>query len=807
MGTILSSVPALLGDAGWFPRLAELLARGTALLLLVFAVAAVLRRASASTRHLIWSIGLMGVLLLPLLSTALPWRLEVLPGAATVLAARKAVPATGAVERDGAEAGAVEAATPAAWSGAPPAVAPDAESAAAAAAAPAAAASRSSEVLAPGWSWPSRVTILLVLAALWGAGAILFLGQMAAGAALVWRIARRGTPLEESPAWVRPLWEAADRLDLERLPRLVRSDDVTLPFACGLVRPMIVLPASAEEWSDERRRAVLFHELGHVRRHDLLSHLVGRLACALYWFHPLVWLAARRARAESERACDDLVIATGTRASTYADHLLQIVCGAARTSAPAVAIPMAQRKEFEGRMLAILEPGVRREAPTRLQSAVIASSVAVLALAVAVVAPARGRAAVPGGERQAAVPDDVPPFPTTEADRAPERAEPVPANTAPVREPPLPPGGDLVAEADTHRVRRRGYAYSYSYGTNGEVVVQSAGDALGNGFQVTVAVPQPMPMPMPMPTPLVWGGQGPKAAGPNVRVKASGEAEADAKAVAALIEALRDPVADVRRSAVHALGELDDPEAVAALSEVLRKDEDAEVRKMAAWALGEIEDPAAIPALGEAVRGDRSAEVRKMAAWALGEIGDPGAVEALGAGARDASPDVAKMAVWALGEIEDPRAAAPLAAALRHEDADVRAMAVWAFGELEDPQAAPGLVAALQDRTAGVRSKAAWALGELGLAQAPEALIQALKDSDADVRRTAAWALGEVADPAAVPALKAAFSDANANVRRTALWALGEIGGPAAYEALLEAIKSEDPELRKRAVQALGRSH
>ena len=57
---------------------------------------------------------------------------------------------------------------------------------------------------------------------------------------------------------------------------LLRSDDAKMPFACGLARPTIVLPAECDAWTPDRRRAVLLHELAHVRRRDLLGHTLAR---------------------------------------------------------------------------------------------------------------------------------------------------------------------------------------------------------------------------------------------------------------------------------------------------------------------------------------------------------------------------------------------------------------------------------------------------------------------------------------------------------------------------------------------------
>ena len=198
--------------------------------------------------------------------------------------------------------------------------------------------------------------------------ALALLAWLAWGAFQVRRIVRRAEALTD-PDWQASLYEIADRLGLDAAPRLLRSDDVKMPFAAGLTAPTIVLPASSDEWNAERRTAVLIHELGHVRRHDLVGHTLGRIACALYWFHPLVWTAARHLRAESERACDDLALAFGTRPSEYAEHLLDIVTCVRDHATPSIALALAHRKEFEGRMLAILNPELRRKGMGRMGTA------------------------------------------------------------------------------------------------------------------------------------------------------------------------------------------------------------------------------------------------------------------------------------------------------------------------------------------------------------------------------------------------------------------------------------------------------
>jgi beta-lactamase regulating signal transducer with metallopeptidase domain len=91
------------------------------------------------------------------------------------------------------------------------------------------------------------------------------------------------------------------------------------PLTLGVFQPVVLIPADARDWNLERRRVVILHELAHIRRYDVLTQICAQVVCAMYWYHPLVWIAARRMRFERETACDDLVLTAGVRASTYAN--------------------------------------------------------------------------------------------------------------------------------------------------------------------------------------------------------------------------------------------------------------------------------------------------------------------------------------------------------------------------------------------------------------------------------------------------------------------------------------------------------
>ncbi|HEU0118998.1 MAG TPA: M56 family metallopeptidase [Bryobacteraceae bacterium] len=123
--------------------------------------------------------------------------------------------------------------------------------------------------------------------------------------------------------------------------------------------PVILLPRNARDWPAERLEMVLRHELAHVRRLDLWWRLAATLACCLYWFHPLAWRAAAQLRKESEMACDDQVLLTGS-SERYAENLVAVAREAAGARTPAAVMAMAKPRELEGRLLAVLDGSRKR---------------------------------------------------------------------------------------------------------------------------------------------------------------------------------------------------------------------------------------------------------------------------------------------------------------------------------------------------------------------------------------------------------------------------------------------------------------
>ena len=97
----------------------------------------------------------------------------------------------------------------------------------------------------------------------------------------------------EGGGLVRLLKEAQGQIGLTRRVTLLETDRIRVPVVFGIYRPRLMLPSRASQWPQERLRAIFIHELGHVKRHDILFQFLAKLACAIYWFNPLVWIMER----------------------------------------------------------------------------------------------------------------------------------------------------------------------------------------------------------------------------------------------------------------------------------------------------------------------------------------------------------------------------------------------------------------------------------------------------------------------------------------------------------------------------------
>ena len=214
----------------------------------------------------------------------------------------------------------------------------------------------------------------------WVTGAILFLAPV--GVAL-WRLRglrRNGVPWLAATPIARMI---ARHAGVARPIDVLLSEKIATPLTCGFVRPAIVMPADAQSWSDTDVRRAMVHELEHVRRADWPVQFAARVVCALYWFHPLAWIAWRHLCLESERACDDAVL-RGTESADYAEQLVTLAARVSHQTFQSYqpALSMAGRSDLSARVRALLDSRQARGRAGFLRAASVAGLVALLALTI-----------------------------------------------------------------------------------------------------------------------------------------------------------------------------------------------------------------------------------------------------------------------------------------------------------------------------------------------------------------------------------------------------------------------------------------
>jgi len=187
--------------------------------------------------------------------------------------------------------------------------------------------------------------------------------------------------------------EFAQDAGVSRSIQTLLSKDARAPLTMGLVHPAIVLPFDARTWTEGDLRRALAHEMEHIRRHDWTIHMLARVVCAIYWFHPLVWIAWRRLRLDSERACDDGVLRRADGAA-YAEQLLLLA--RRLTTSSAIGLFMASRTDLSMRIAAVLDSAQRRERPGRLSTIATAVAVTLVMLAIAPVQAVRASTTLSG---------------------------------------------------------------------------------------------------------------------------------------------------------------------------------------------------------------------------------------------------------------------------------------------------------------------------------------------------------------------------------------------------------------------------
>ena len=193
------------------------------------------------------------------------------------------------------------------------------------------------------------------MAVVWGGVGLFLLIRLIVGIGAVWHLSTRSRSFSRATEQLRPKWNRQANVRL--------SNRITVPMVWGFLRPVILLPVDANRaLADRATPCCAPTRIGTYQTLGLdVMQMIAQIACAVYWFNPLVWFMAHRMRIEAEQACDDDVLNAGYRSTDYAQHLLDITRNmkiAKATSRAAVTI--ARSSKIEGRLQTILAENLNR---------------------------------------------------------------------------------------------------------------------------------------------------------------------------------------------------------------------------------------------------------------------------------------------------------------------------------------------------------------------------------------------------------------------------------------------------------------
>ncbi len=287
----------------------------TAILAMAIGGHLALGRRRATVRSSLWDACLVGLLILPVASIALPrLRVEIPTAPLAIDPVREVIPLR------------VEAPPP--------------EPVSMVVARPAPAASHAEPIEAPVVAWrPDWIElalgVYLIAAVLRGIGLAVAMSGLG-------RLRRRCRSIDD-PRWVEALDRWGGRLGIGRRVDLLATNQISVPIAAGWLRPSIVIPEGLVGTFDpEAIDAVLLHELAHVRRGDFGWNLALKLVQILYWPHPMVWMAGRMMAGVREQVCDDLCVHVLGGSEAYRATLIEVASGLVRRPGPSIGMAMAR---------------------------------------------------------------------------------------------------------------------------------------------------------------------------------------------------------------------------------------------------------------------------------------------------------------------------------------------------------------------------------------------------------------------------------------------------------------------------------
>jgi GWxTD domain-containing protein len=222
---------------------------------------------------------------------------------------------------------------------------------------------------------------------LWIIGAVLFNLRLIGGWFAERRLRRHGV-CAAAVSWQSRLDAIRVQMGVSRIVKLLESSLTVVPMVVGHIRPAVLFPMGLlTGLPPEQVELILMHELAHIRRNDYLVNTIQTFIEGLLFYHPAIWWLSRVIRAEREHGCDDMVVAAGHSAETYALALMSLETNRSNIAEAAIAATGGSLMKRVRRLLYQPEPAATAWLPVCL--------VVFLAIAAVVIITAQPAPAVP----------------------------------------------------------------------------------------------------------------------------------------------------------------------------------------------------------------------------------------------------------------------------------------------------------------------------------------------------------------------------------------------------------------------------
>jgi HEAT repeat protein/beta-lactamase regulating signal transducer with metallopeptidase domain len=511
-------------------------------------------------------------------------------------------------------------------------------------------------------------TLWNIIFPVWILGMAGIVFRLIGGKIYCYYIYKKSLPVKDKELWEQ-IKQVSSKMDLKKRLEIMKSGLIKVPVIAGFIRPKLIMPQHSIHWPRHRIEAILFHELAHIKRNDVFVQFLGQIACALYWFNPLIWILERRLMIERERACDNMVILKDIKPSSYAKYLMEISEELGPNGKNTwVLAGMAEGTDFKDRMLSILDPNARRSSLSRARSSLTVVLLLLIVVPLVAFNPWTSYAGSPEHHSLYSVSDK---------GKIPDHK----------KEP-------SKHQEELEKLLSALSSASPSLREHAATALQNLGDVRAVPALIDAL----------------------KDRNPDVRehvASALGNL-GDLRAIEPLMKVIQnDPDAEVREHAASALGKLGDVRAVPALINALN-DSSADVREHVASALGNLGDKRAYDQILDTFQNDESMQVREHAVFALAQLGDKRAYQQiLEIITISKNNKLRAEAVAALGLTGDKRALPLLIDFLKDTVENIRLHAVHGLAYLGNKKALDDLKKLTNDPSKTVRQAVKMAIDKI----------------------------------------------------------------------------------------------